>query len=156
MTLRASASFTVTGWDEGEILPREGATRVTRAQVSYAYSGDLVASSEVAYLMAYQPQRSQAPGEPLPSSDFVGVERISGALLGREGSFVLRHVGRYDGAATRAAVTVVEGSGTGALAGLTGAGRVEAVHGGACTLDLEASLPEAAGDAPGAAATPGR
>ena len=56
--------------------------------------------------------------------------------MGCEGSVVLQHVGAFaDGAAT-ATLTVVAGSGTGALASLTGGGDFRADPGGKVRLDL--------------------
>ena len=59
-----------------------------------------------------------------PSDDklgvYVAIERVDGALHGRNGSFVLRHDGiRHHGGQTLS-VIVVPGSATGELTGLTG------------------------------------
>jgi hypothetical protein len=68
---------------------------------------------------------------------YVAMERVTGALDGRRGSFVLQHGAliRPDGS-TRQFAYVVPGSGTGELAGLSGEGRVD--H-GLLTLDWELS-----------------
>ena len=52
--------------------------------------------------------------------DFVGLERLTGRLGEREGSFVLRHEGTYSDEEMTQMSVVVAGSGTGALAGLRG------------------------------------
>ena len=41
------------------------------------------------------------------SASFVGLERIKGQLEGRSGSFVLQHIGAFDGSTVRVALTVV-------------------------------------------------
>jgi hypothetical protein len=54
------------------------------------------------------------------SAGYVAIERVTGALHGRKGTFVLQHNGtmtRGDGQLT---VTVVPDSGTGELVGLSG------------------------------------
>ena len=63
----------------------------------------------------------QCPG----GSSFVARERIEGALDGHEGTFVLEHRGSMsEGHPVVMEATVVQGSGTGALTGITGSGHV--------------------------------
>lgn len=58
---------------------------------------------------------------PVPTSaSYVALERVVGALDGREGSFVLRHTATMTGGGQRAEIAVVPDSGTGQLAGLRG------------------------------------
>lgn len=54
------------------------------------------------------------------SAGYVAIERVTGTLDGREGTFVLQHSGLMDRGEKRLAISVVPGSGTGALAGLRG------------------------------------
>jgi len=53
------------------------------------------------------------------SAGYVAIERVTGTLNGRKGSFVLQHMGILDRGTARLTVTVVPDSGTGELAGLT-------------------------------------
>lgn len=48
------------------------------------------------------------------------LEQVLGTLAGREGTFVLQHLGVSYGGNDRLMLEVLPGSGTGALAGLTG------------------------------------
>jgi hypothetical protein len=48
------------------------------------------------------------------------MERVSGTLGGRSGTFVLQHTGTLTRGEQQLSVTVVPDSGTGQLAGLTG------------------------------------
>jgi hypothetical protein len=66
------------------------------------------------------------------------MERITGTLGGRSGSFVLTHGANGDTAA--ATGVVVPGSGTGDLAGLTGTMEIRHDEGGAPVLTLDWSL----------------
>ena len=50
---------------------------------------------------------------------------MTGKLLGRAGSFVLQHEGTFSDGLARSSYFVVPGSGTGALARLSGEGRSE-------------------------------
>ena len=61
------------------------------------------------------------------ASSYVTLMHITGTLGGRAGSFVLQGHGTYDGTTARGQSDVVEGSGTGELAGLHRHGR-ERVH----------------------------
>jgi hypothetical protein len=54
------------------------------------------------------------------SGAYVAVERVSGTLHGRRGTFALQHSGTMTRGATRLTVTVVPDSGTGELVGLAG------------------------------------
>ena len=55
------------------------------------------------------------------SAGYVAIDRISGVLHGRTGTFVLQHSGVVDEGAPDPAGVVLPGTGTGELAGLRGA-----------------------------------
>jgi Protein of unknown function (DUF3224) len=55
------------------------------------------------------------------SAGYVAIERVSGVLNGRHGSFALQHSGTMDRGAPQLIITVVPDSGTGDLTGLAGA-----------------------------------
>jgi hypothetical protein len=62
------------------------------ATVKLEYSGDIVGTSELQYLLSYQ-----ADG----SADFVGFESITAKVKGVSGYMTLRHLGRFvDGVAS--------------------------------------------------------
>ncbi len=65
------------------------------------------------------------------------IERITGALAGRRGTFVLQVEGTVHGGRNNGVWSVLAGSGTGDLRGLRGEGGFEAEHGkqGRWTLD---------------------
>ncbi len=65
------------------------------------------------------------------------IERITGALAGRRGTFVLQVEGTVHASRNKGAWSVLAGSGTGDLRGLRGEGGFEAEHGkqGLWTLD---------------------
>jgi Protein of unknown function (DUF3224) len=54
------------------------------------------------------------------SGGYVALEQFTGTLDGRKGSFVLQHSGTMTAGAPQLTITVVPGSGTGELTGLTG------------------------------------
>lgn len=54
--------------------------------------------------------------------------RLSATLSGRSGQFMLLGEGTFDGATAVSHVHIVEGSGTGALEGITGLGESSSTH----------------------------
>lgn len=70
---------------------------------------------------------------------YVALERIDGVLDGHEGAFVLQHIGSMAGGAPALELTVVPGSGTDALSGLTGRGTIVHAPEGA-RLELDYAL----------------
>ena len=54
------------------------------------------------------------------SAGYVAIERVTGSLHGRKGSFVLQHSGTMNRGSATLSVTVVPDSGTGQLVGLAG------------------------------------
>jgi uncharacterized protein DUF3224 len=132
MSMHSSATFEVESWDEQPILAAEDGTKVTRASVTMTFDGDLSGKGSVEWLMSYEEDGTAI---------FVGLERVIGELQGRSGSFVLQHVGRFNGRLAEASLTVLAGSSTGELAGLSGTGTLEAGFGpdGVRSLTLDHS-----------------
>ncbi len=119
------AKFDVDEWDEVPFDEGDGTAKLTAATVTKRYTGDVDGSSVTKWVMAYRPDGT---------ASFVGMERITGTVDGREGTLVLEHVGSFaDGAAT-AALTVV--SGTGELEPARGTGKFRAAPAGEVSLDL--------------------
>ncbi len=95
------------------IAPAEDAASDIPGRMTLAktFHGGLTGTGEGEMLGAMGPNQSGA---------YVAMERVRGALDGREGTFLLVHRGVMDRGAQELLITVVPGSGTGALAGLTG------------------------------------
>jgi hypothetical protein len=115
----ADAVFEIKSWDEKPWPSLEGAGKITRAVVTKVYKGDITGEASSETLMCYRPDGTAV---------FLGFERIVGAVGGTSGSFVLEATGRYENGAATCECRVVPGSGTGALAGLSGTGRYVATH----------------------------
>ena len=75
------------------------------------------------------------------SAAYVAIERITGTLRGRTGSFVLQHTGTMTRGAPQLDVTVVPDSGTGQLKGLTGRMTID-IGGGKHSYDFEYAISE--------------
>jgi hypothetical protein len=76
------------------------------------------------------------------SGAYVAIERVSGTLNGRRGSFILHHLGIMVRGAPELNVTVVPDSGTGELVGLAGTMNI-IISDGKHSYDFAYSLPEA-------------
>jgi hypothetical protein len=110
----ATATFQIKRWDEAPYHEAAGDTKLTRANVALIYQGQIEGEGLADYLMAY-PEQS--------SASYVGIERVSGKLGGRSGSFVLQYTGTAEQNGTiRSNFIVIPGSGTGELSGLRGEG----------------------------------
>ena len=109
MSERASGSFAVklTPADQSADMP------VGRMTIGKEFHGDLEGTSEGQMLMA---SSSSVPG----SAGYVAIEKVTGTLHGRSGSFYLQHTGvmtRGDGQLT---ISVIPDTGTDQLLGLRG------------------------------------
>jgi hypothetical protein len=62
------------------------------------------------------------------SAGYVAMERVTGSLEGRDGSFALQHRGVMDRGVASLTITVLPDSGTGALVGLPGSVGIEIVE----------------------------
>lgn len=115
------AQFAIKSWDEKtwEGVPSVGLTSVrrTHAVVAYTYTGELEGSSTVHYLMSYVGDGTHGT--------FTAMEHIEGSLDGKTGAFDVVHTGTFDSVGVKAAVSVIPGSGTGELAGLSGTGVID-------------------------------
>ena len=123
MSTQAKGTFKIDSWDE-----QPYADKLSRAQVKATYSGDIEGQGETEWLMCYREDKT---------ADFVGFQRIVGELGGRSGSFVFQSTGAFDGKEATGPLTIVEGSGTGELAGIAGTGTFTAPMGGEPSLSLD-------------------
>jgi hypothetical protein len=75
------------------------------------------------------------------SGGYVAMERVTGTLKGRAGSFVLQHSGTMTRGTPQMSVTVVPDSGTGQLEGLAGTMTIK-INEGKHSYEFEYTLPE--------------
>jgi hypothetical protein len=71
------------------------------------------------------------------SAGYVAIEKVTGTLGGRKGSFVLQHNGTMNRGAPQLSVTVVPDSGTGELVGLAGGMKIVIAPDGAHSYELD-------------------
>jgi len=107
--------------------PAEGPV-LTRIHVEESFSGDIEGAGVAEFLQA-----GRADG----SASFAGIERVTGKLAGKEGTFVLQDAGTVEGNVVSGEWFVVPGSGTGQLAGLRGTGGFRANLGEGAQVHLD-------------------
>ena len=83
-----------------------------RMSIDKQFMGDLTGTSKGEMLAA----RTATDG----SAGYVAIERVTGTLAGKKGSFVLQHSGTMTRGQQHLEISVVPDSGTGELLGLTG------------------------------------
>jgi hypothetical protein len=106
----------------------EGGMDVTKIHVEETFSGDIEGEGVATFLQA-------ARGD--GSASFVGIERVTGTLAGKQGSFLLQDSGTVEGEIVSGEWFVVPGSGTGDLAGLRGTGGFRAKLGEGAQIHLD-------------------
>jgi len=129
--MTVTGTFEVQPGDETTIHePGEG-IRLTHATGTQRFSGGIVGDGAIDWLMCYLPTKS---------ARYVGLQRITGTIDGRRGSLVLEAVGDHDGTGSAATWRVIEGTGTGDLAGISGTGGFEAKGGKTVSYRLDYEL----------------
>jgi hypothetical protein len=110
MTQHAAGTFEV------KLTPqpaeKEGDATLGRMTIDKQFHGDLEGTSKG--------QMLTAGTEVKDSTGYVAIERVTGTLRGRKGSFVLQHSGTMTRGTPQLSVTVVPDSGTGELTGISG------------------------------------
>lgn len=104
-----------------------------RMTLEKTFEGDLAATGAGQMLTAMTPVQGSAV--------YVAIERVTGALHGRHGSFALHHTGVMSRGEPSLAIGIVPDSGTGALAGIAGTLRI-VVEGKQHFYELDYTLAE--------------
>ena len=89
-----------------------GNANLGRMSLDKIFEGDLVGAGTAEMLTATTPTRG--------SAGYVAIERVTGTLRGRSGSFVLQHSGIMNRGVQSLSIVVIPDSGAGDLIGLEG------------------------------------
>jgi Protein of unknown function (DUF3224) len=129
MSKRATGPFDVklTPQQEGADMP------VGRMTIDKQFHGDLEATSKGQMLMA--------SGTVQGSAGYVAIEKVTGTLHGRRGSFYLQHNATMTRGAGELAIIVIPDSGTDDLSGLTGRMNI-IIEDGKHSYDFDYMLPD--------------
>jgi hypothetical protein len=96
--------------------------------VSETFSGDIDGEAVARFLQAVRKDGS---------ASFVGIERVTGSIGGRTGSFLLQDAGTLEGNTVKGDWFVIPGSGTRDLSGLRGEGGFTAELGQHASITLD-------------------
>ena len=131
MTLHATGAFEA----KTTPLPADdaiGGADIGRYGLDKQFHGDLEATSKGEMIGAM----TEVKG----SAGYVAMERVTGMLGGRSGTFVLQHSGTMAHGAQHMTITVVPDSGTGELAGISGSLTIIIKEGGKHFYEFEYEL----------------
>jgi hypothetical protein len=107
--------------------PSEG-PQLIEIHVSETFVGDIEGEGVARFLQAVRPDGS---------ASFAGIERVTGSIDARRGTFLLQDAGTLKGSTVTGEWFVVPGSGTGELAGLRGEGGFTAELGPHASITLD-------------------
>jgi hypothetical protein len=133
MTSHARGEFEVTLTPAPADEKLEGG--VGRMAINKQFRGDLEGTSRGQMLTLMTDVKG--------SAGYVALERVTGTLKGRAGTFALQHHGLMNRGAAELTVTVVPDSGTGELAGLAGTLKI-VVAGGKHSYEFDYTLAHSA------------
>lgn len=120
-----------------KVIPQEdpsGDTSVGRFTLDKQYHGDLEGSGKGQMLTASTAVKG--------SGAYVAIERVTGTLKGREGTFALQHMGTMTQNAPQLTINIVPDSGTGQLKGIAGKMNITIAADGKHSYELEYTLPQ--------------
>ena len=134
MTNHATGTFEVKLTPQRPDNKEAESAGVGRMSIDKKFSGDLEATSQGEMLAAMTAVKG--------SAGYVAIERVSGTLHGRNGTFVLQHSGTMTRGTPQLSVTVVPDSGTEELAELTGKMTIK-IDAGNHFYEFDFALPDA-------------
>ena len=124
-----TGTFKVLGWEERP-YDAPDLPALTHASVSQELLGDIEGEASVTYLLASREDKT---------TSFIGLARVVGRICEREGTFVMLDVGTFENGTAKGRWTIVPGTSTGELQGISGEGYFDTTHDRA-TYTLEVSF----------------
>ena len=109
--MRANATFRIARGKEKPFSAIKDGPKLTQGTFTTVYRGDLQGEGILSELKVYYSETS---------ATIYGLERITGRLGGKSGSFILEHDGTFENGVLKSKRTVLPGAGTGELVGLRG------------------------------------
>lgn len=116
----ADGTYTMQEWNEEPLRELVPPQKCTRVEAHGPMEGALNGEAQTFYVLAYITK---------DSGTYSGYTYFKGSVDGREGSFVMADEGTFDPKSAKTKWTIVDGSGTGDLVGISGTGGFSATHG---------------------------
>jgi Protein of unknown function (DUF3224) len=126
----AAGTFEITGMHEDPWGREDQEPRLTRAGGTQRFRGDIEGDGVVEWLACYMDGKGR----------LVGLQRIDGSLSGHDGAFVIEATSEHDGKQSAGTWRILEGSGSGGLAGISGSGSFAATGGRTVSYRLDYEL----------------
>jgi Protein of unknown function (DUF3224) len=126
----ATGTFEITGMHEDPWHQEDDGPRLTHAGGTQRFSGDLTGDGAVEWLACYVDGGAR----------LVGLQRIDGKLADRDGSFVIEATSDHDGQQSSGSWRILDGTGSGELAGISGRGTFSAAGGRTVNYRLDYEL----------------
>jgi hypothetical protein len=109
--MQLKGTFQITNWQESVTQSFDHGAKLSKAQVSQTYAGDVTGSSEVHYQLSY---------ESSGAANFNGFEFISGSLGGEPCQLTLKHDGTFEKGVAKSQFVIVSSTTHTKLLGVTG------------------------------------
>ena len=132
MTERARGPFNVKIAPQKPDNPQAEGAGIARMSIDKQFHGDLEATSQ-GEMLAIRTETANSAG-------YVAIERVTGVLHGRKGSFVLQHSSTMNRGVPSQSISVVPDSGSGELAGLVGTMTIVIAEGGAHSYEFDYTM----------------
>ena len=129
--MRATGKFDVKITPQASDLAPEG-PNLGRMSIDKQYHGDLEATGIGQMLTA----GTEVKG----SGAYAAIEKVTGSLEGKKGTFILQHTGTMRREVPQLAIVVVPDSGTGELQGISGKMKIKFAEGGKHFYELDYTL----------------
>jgi hypothetical protein len=139
MTATAPASTTISGAFDVKMTPQSAANeaaQIGRFTLDKTYHGDLEGTAAGEMIAVMTAEKG--------SAGYVAMERVTGTIAGRKGTFALQHSATMNRGTPALTIVVIPDSGTDGLAGLAGTMQIRIEAGGKHFYDFTYTLPPAA------------
>ncbi len=130
---------TISGTFDVKMTPQSSAVeaaQIGRFSLDKAYHGDLEATAAGEMIAVMTGEKG--------SAGYVAIERVTGTLAGRKGTFALQHSATMDRGTANLTIVVIPDSGTDGLTGISGTMGIRVEAGGKHFYDFTYALPPAA------------
>lgn len=126
--MKATAATSPTKWDEKPYNELPSPMRMTKASVDFSFKGQLEGQAQTEFLMFYESYDEKDPHK--STALYIGLTRFTGTLNGKTGSFVMEERGTFGRGTASSVSTIVAGSGTDHLKGISGSAQSSATQTG--------------------------
>jgi hypothetical protein len=114
--MKANTSIKLLEKNQNPFSESEGGIKLAHNNFIMEYTGEMQGEGIEHELWINYPDNT---------ADVYGIERFTGSIGGKKGSFVTEHKGRFEGGKIKKTMTIVKDSGTGELKGISGGSRIE-------------------------------